>query len=124
VLIEIAPPSLIAEGSEVKGSLTFHSYTQVFGIVDGDVTQRSLEPLQIGKSGWVHGGISSQGPVLVEGRVEGDIESATHIRLMPTAIVRGVLSAPSIEIRPGALIDGELRMEDAPPVRNLIPQAA
>jgi cytoskeletal protein CcmA (bactofilin family) len=124
MLIEISPPSLIAEGSRAQGTLTFFSSTQVFGVVDGDVVQQSLEPLQIGKTGWIHGDIQSQGPVLVEGRVEGNIESATQIRLMPTAIVRGVLSAPSVEIRPGALIDGELRMEASPAVRNLVPKAA
>jgi cytoskeletal protein CcmA (bactofilin family) len=124
MLIEIAPPSLIAEGSRVKGTLTFHSSTQVFGIVEGDVIQESLEPIQVGKTGWIHGDIHSQGPVLIEGRIEGDIRSATHIRLMPTAMVQGVLSAPSIEIRPGALLDGELRMHNPPSVRSLVPQAA
>lgn len=124
MLIEIAPPSLIAEGSQIKGSLTFHSSTQVYGIVEGDVIQESLEPIQVGKSGWVHGDIIAQGPVLIEGRIEGDIRSATHIRLMPTAVVQGTLSAPSIEIRPGALIDGQLRMESPAGVRNLVPQAA
>jgi cytoskeletal protein CcmA (bactofilin family) len=124
MLIEIAPPSLIAEGSQVKGTLTFHSCTQVFGVVDGDVIQESLEPLQVGKSGWIHGDILAKGPVLVEGRVEGDIRSSTHIRLMPTAMVQGVLSAPSIEIRPGALMDGELKMETPARVHDLVPQAA
>ncbi len=124
MLIEIAPPSLIAEGSLLKGTLTFHSSTQVFGIVEGDVIQESLEPIQVGKSGWIHGDIRARGPVLIEGRIEGDIHSATHIRLMPTAMVQGTLSAPSIEIRPGALIDGQLEMEKPKPVRDLVPQAA
>ncbi len=124
MLIEIAPPSLIAEGSQVRGTLTFHSCTQIFGVVDGNVIQMSLEPLQVGKSGWIHGDVQSQGPVLVEGRIEGNIQSATHIRLMPTAMVQGVLNAPSIEIRPGALMDGELRMEKTGKLRNLVPQAA
>ncbi len=124
MLIEIAPPSLIAEGSQIKGSLTFHSCTQVFGVVDGDVIQESLEPIQVGKSGWIHGDIIAQGPVLVEGRIEGDIRSATHIRLMPTAMVQGTLSAPSIEILPGALIDGELKMEKTIALRDMVPQAA
>lgn len=124
MLIEIAPPTFIAEGSRVEGTLTFFSCSQIFGVVDGDVIQQSLEPLQVGRTGWVHGNLISQGPVLVEGRVEGDIQSATHIRLMPTAVVRGCLNSPSIEIRPGALIDGELAMEKAPVLRDLLPQAA
>lgn len=124
MFIEIAPSSLIAEGSRVEGTLTFFSATQVFGLVNGELVQQSLEPLQIGKTGWIHGGIHSQGPVLVEGLVEGDIDSATQIRLLSTAVVRGRLSAPSIEIRPGAVLDGETNMARPPVREELLPRAA
>lgn len=113
MLIEIAPPSFIAEGSRTEGTLTFFSGTQVFGLVEGNLIHQSLEPLQIGKTGWIHGAIQAQGPVLIEGRVEGDIRSATQIRLLPTATVRGTLSAPTIEIRAGAQVEGDLHMETA-----------
>lgn len=115
MMIEIAPPTLIAEGSRVQGSLTFFSHTQIFGVIEGDVSQQSLETLNIGRTGWVNGTISSQGPVMVEGKVDGDIVSATQIKLLPTATVRGRLIAPSISIRAGAVFEGELRMAQKAP---------
>lgn len=111
MLIEIAPPTLIAEGTRAQGSLTFFSSTQVFGVVEGELLQQSLEPLNIGKTGWVNGAIVSQGPVIVEGRVDGNIKSHTQIRLLPTATVHGQLIAPSISIRPGAVFEGDLVMD-------------
>jgi cytoskeletal protein CcmA (bactofilin family) len=110
MVIEISPPTLIAEGTRVQGSLTFFSNTQVFGVVEGDLLQQSLEALQVGKGGWVNGSITSQGPVVIEGRVDGSISSTTKIRLLPTATVRGSLDAPQIEILAGAIFEGELHM--------------
>jgi cytoskeletal protein CcmA (bactofilin family) len=80
-------------------------------VVEGDVTQQSLESLQIGKTGWVNGSIQSQGPVLIEGRVDGQVHSSTKIKLMPTASVHGALTAPAVEIKPGAVFEGELKMK-------------
>lgn len=115
ILTEIPSPTLIAEGTRVQGALTFYSSTQVFGIVDGELIQQSLEMLQIGRTGWVNGNIAARGPILIEGRVDGNVESSTQIRILPTATIRGCLKAPVIEIRAGALFDGELKMQAAEP---------
>ena len=113
MVLEVNPPTLIAEGTRVQGSLTFFSSTQVFGIVEGELLQQSLEVLQIGKTGWVNGDVTSRGPVLVEGRVDGNVNSSTQIRLSPTATVHGRLNAPSIEIKAGAVFEGEMKMKIA-----------
>ncbi len=108
---EMVPPTLIAEGSRMQGTLTFTSHTHIFGVVEGDVLQQTLESVHVGRNGWVNGAINSQGPVFVEGRVDGNITSNTQIQLLPTATVRGRLSAPSIAIRAGAIFEGDLEME-------------
>jgi cytoskeletal protein CcmA (bactofilin family) len=108
---EISAPSVIAEGTKLQGEVTFESAVNMCGIMEGDLIQQSSEVLQIGRNGFVHGNIRSQGPVLVEGRVEGDIVSMTAIVLSRTCIVRGHLTAPKIEMRPGALLDGEFQVE-------------
>src|SRR5580658_24150 len=102
MIAEISPPTLIAEGTQLQGTLTFVSGVQVFGTVEGHLDQQSLEPLHVGSTGWVNGAINSQGPVIVEGRVDGDITSSTRIRLLPSAVVTGTLIAPAIDIRAGA----------------------
>jgi cytoskeletal protein CcmA (bactofilin family) len=110
MFVEISPPTFIAEGTRLHGNLAFISGTQVFGQVEGDIAHESLEPLHVGKTGWVHGTITATGPVLVEGRVDGDIRSLTRVRLLPSAVVRGSIVAPSVEIRAGARFEGELAM--------------
>lgn len=116
---EVSFPTLIAEATNLAGDVTFSSTAHVFGVVEGDVRQHALEPLQIGKSGWIHGNIRSQGMVVVEGRVDGDIICATRIQLLPTATVRGRLSAPSVQIRAGAIFEGEMQMTSVIPKASL-----
>ncbi len=113
MIVEIQAPTLISEGTRVKGSLTFCSATQVFGLVEGEVHQETLETLHIGRTGWVTGGITAQGPIVVEGRVDGDVHSLTRVRLLPTAVVLGEIHAPTVEIRNGAFFEGSLKMRVA-----------
>lgn len=116
---EISAPSVIAEGTKLQGEVTFESAVNMCGTMEGDLIQQSGEVLQIGRNGFVHGNIKSQGPVVIEGRVEGDIVSLAVIVLLRTAVVRGHLNAPKIEMRPGALLDGELRVETEKKTRRI-----
>ena len=122
MVTRISPPTIIAEGSRTQGSLTFFSATQVFGLVEGEISQQSLEPLQIGKTGWVHGTIHSEGPVIVEGRVDGTIRSSTLIRVSRSATIHGSLDAPAIEISAGSFVEGDLcmkqKLKHLTPLRN------
>lgn len=110
MLKETPVPSLITEGTTVKGELNFCAPVVVQGTVEGILWQDSPYQLQVGHNGWVRGSIHSKGPVVISGRVEGDVFSSCSIRLTATASVKGCISAPSIELRPGALLDGELNM--------------
>lgn len=123
MLNKIIPPTLIGEGCKSQGSLLFAAEAEVSGIVEGDLDQESTESLQIGKSGWIRGSIRSRGPVLIEGRVEGSVESKMKIHLGPTATVLGSLHAPSICVDAGALFEGEVEMRVAHQTsRNLGPR--
>src|SRR4051794_24140907 len=110
MLEEISVPSLIAEGSRIQGELTFFSAVSIFGVVEGEIIQQSSATLQVGRNGWVYGTLRAQGPIIVEGRVEGEVISSSSIRLAATAVVKGRLIAPNVEIRAGAIFEGELAM--------------
>jgi cytoskeletal protein CcmA (bactofilin family) len=110
MLKQIEMPTMIAEGTRIQGELTFYSGVAIFGIVEGDIIQQSRDILQVGRNGWVNGTLRSQGPVVIEGRVEGEVFSSTSIRLTATAVVKGKLVAPAVDVRPGALFEGELTM--------------
>lgn len=106
---ESSTPSLVSEGSHLKGEVTFFSEAGVYGVVEGIVKQQSSEEVRIGRGGWVRGGVDSVGPVVVEGKIEGDIVSKTKIELSSSAIVTGSLCSPRIFIAPGAIFEGECR---------------
>ena len=104
---QVSPPTLLAEGTKLRGSVTFYSTTNIFGMIEGDVDCQCNEVLQIGKSGWIYGNVISRGPIVIEGRVDGDVKSTSAIRLLASADVRGRLEAPGIEVRSGAMFNGE-----------------
>ena len=110
MLSKESPPTIITEGSQSQGSLSFFAKAYIFGTVEGEVLQQSLEPIIIGRTGWVHGSISSQGPVVISGKVNGNIYSATLIQLQPTAEVTGTLVAPALDVQGGASFNGETVM--------------
>ncbi len=99
--------SHIAEGSRIRGDLYFFADAEVYGTVEGNIHQESLEHLAVGPLGWVHGHIHAEGPVIVGGRVDGEIRSSTLIRILPTARIDGNLSCPTVEVQPGAIVNGQ-----------------
>lgn len=107
-------PTLLAEGTRVRGDMHFTAQVQIYGTVEGSVLQESLESLLVGPSGWVHGSITAKGPVLIEGRVDGDIVSETRIRLLPSAKVFGSVLAPAVEVQPGARLEGSVAIRKVP----------
>lgn len=106
MITKLSTPSHIAEGSRVRGDLYFFSEAEVFGTVEGNIRQESLESLAVGQFGWIHGSIRSAGPVLVSGRVDGEIVSDTQVKVLSTARIEGKICAPSIEVRFGAVVNG------------------
>ncbi|MBI1859698.1 MAG: polymer-forming cytoskeletal protein [Deltaproteobacteria bacterium] len=111
MITKLSPPSHIAEGSRVRGDLYFFSEAEVFGTVEGNIRQESLEPVSIGQFGWIHGNVKSTGPIIISGRVDGEVSSDTQVRILPTARIEGNVRAPSIEIRSGAVVNGTFDTE-------------
>lgn len=108
---ETSAPTFVSEGTRIQGSVTLLSAATVHGVVEGNVLQQSIETLQIGRTGWVHGSVESLGPIFIEGRVEGDIVCRSGVRLAPTAIVTGKIAAPTIDISIGARVNGEFTIK-------------
>jgi cytoskeletal protein CcmA (bactofilin family) len=105
---EISPGSFLAEGTRIRGTLTFVSSASVYSVIEGDVFQQSVESLHIGKKGWIHGSVRSLGPIVVEGRVEGDLTAESKVHVTPSGVVNGVIYAPSISVDPGAQLNGQI----------------
>jgi cytoskeletal protein CcmA (bactofilin family) len=124
MLTEIPSFTVVAEGSRTQGSISFCSQCIILGLIEGNVFQHSHETLTLGKSGWIRGDITSQGAVSISGRVEGNIFSTTKITILETAIITGTLICPSIEIRPGAVLESDILMHWSPSQQSHKPIAA
>ncbi len=115
---ETLTPTIIAEASHLHGDFIFKTAGIVRGIVEGHLHNESHETLRISREAWVRGTITSLGPVVIEGKVEGDINSQQRIELSPHANVNGLLNAPNLIIHPGASVDGDFKMTQS----SILPQ--
>lgn len=107
---KVTVPTIFSEGSRLNGDLAFEGSAQIFGSLEGNIEHRSLETLHIGKTAWIHGNIVSSGPVIVEGRVEGNITSSTKVRVLGSAVIQGDIHAPRVEVRPGAQMETHFKV--------------
>ncbi len=124
MLSEVSTPTLIAEATRLQGDITFLSGASIFGLIEGNIIQQSSEEISIGKSGWIFGSINSQGPVYIEGKVEGNVVSSHKIKLFSSAMVMGKLTAPTIELLAGAIFQGEFEMRVTDKTDSELPQRA
>lgn len=106
------PPirSLVGEGMVVRGDLRFTEGLRIDGEVHGDVTAdgdgRSI--LVVSDNARVHGKVNAS-HVIISGEVRGPIHSSEVLELQPKARVTGDVRYETLEMHPGALVEGELR---------------
>ncbi len=106
------PPirSLVGEGVVISGPVSFTDGLRVDGQIHGDVIGAEASPsiVVIGPQATVHGKVKAA-HVIIGGAVMGPVESDVLVELQPSARVTGTIRYESLEMHPGALVDGELR---------------
>ena len=106
------PPirTLIGEGTVVRGELRFSEGLRIDGEVIGDVVASGDLPtmLVISEKARVTGRVRG-GHVIINGQVNGPIQSDELLELQPQARIVGDVRYEVLEMHQGATIDGELR---------------
>ena len=106
------PPirSLIGEGTVVQGELRFDQGLRIDGEVRGDVIagDSAASLVVISEKAKVIGRVHAA-HVIVNGEVQGPIESHELLELQPKARVVGDIRYEALEMHQGAQVDGELR---------------
>ena len=106
------PPirTLIGEGTQIQGELRFTDGLRIDGEVVGDVIAVGDAPsiLVISEKARVTGRVRG-GHVIVNGQVNGPIQSNELLELQPQARIVGDVRYEVLEMHQGATIDGELR---------------
>ena len=106
------PPirSLVGEGTVVQGHLRFTDGLRIDGEVIGDVMAqgegRSI--LVISGNARVHGKVSAS-HVIINGEMWGPLHCTELLELQPKARVVGNVRYETLEMHPGATVEGELK---------------
>jgi cytoskeletal protein CcmA (bactofilin family) len=106
------PPikSLIAEGSQINGNITFSDGLRVDGSVSGHIraSDEMASILVISESASVVGEVSAD-HIIVNGSVKGPVHARLMLELQPKARIEGDVQYTALEMHQGALITGQLR---------------
>lgn len=106
---------VLGRGATYRGDLVFQGRVRVEGILVGAVSSDDL--LEIGPTGKVQGEIDVA-QALIAGEVDGVLRVRERCTLLESAIVRGRVITPWIDVRMGAQLRAELivdRRETEPP---------
>lgn len=107
---EISAINIIAQGTQLEGSILTNGDCRIDGVVKGNVTSKAK--IIIGRSGKVDGNITCAN-IDIEGTVNAETLNVTElIFLKETANVVGNISANKIAIEPGAEFSGNCKMHN------------
>jgi cytoskeletal protein CcmA (bactofilin family) len=106
------PPikSLIAEGSEITGNITFTDGLRVDGCIIGDIRagDEVASILVISEIASISGAVIAD-HIIINGSVKGPIHARKMLELQPKARIEGDVEYAALEMHQGALITGQLR---------------
>ena len=96
----------IGKSVVIKGELSGSEDLYVDGTVDGTV-ELATHRFIVGPSGQVRAGVNAKG-VVIEGKLEGNIQAGERVELRKSASVTGNIAAPRIAIEEGAYFKGKI----------------
>ena len=101
--------TLVAAGTTVCGNITFAGNVEIEGRVEGDIESIDTEHgvVTVLADGVVEGRIRAP-DVIINGKVEGDVISDSHVALAARAMVTGNVFYHLIEMVKGAQVNGKL----------------
>ena len=102
--------SLIAEGSQIVGNITFTDGLRVDGSIVGNIHAGAdvASILVISEIASITGEIVAD-HIIINGSVKGPIHARKMLELQPKARIEGDVEYAALEMHQGALITGQLR---------------
>lgn len=108
----------------IKGELSGSEDLYLDGTVEGNI-ELPGNNLMVGPNGRVRAGIRASG-VIIEGKVDGDIEASERVELRKTAVLTGSIVTQRVSIEDGAYFKGgvDVKRQAAQPRPEAKPVAA
>lgn len=98
----------IGKSVVVKGELSGSEDLYVDGQVEGSIALKG-NSLTVGPNGQVKASVDAKG-VVVQGKLDGNIQASDWVDLRKSAIVTGDISAQRISIEEGAYLKGKVEI--------------
>src|SRR3984885_11344351 len=108
-----APPTVIGAESVFVGNIRGAGHFVVAGEVHGDGEIQG--GLSLSATGSWHGFVQAQ-QAIVAGKITGGLSVRDKLEIGYTAVIRGKVSARTIAIAKGAIVDGEIEVTSGAPV--------
>jgi len=93
----------------VKGELSGSEDLYVDGQVEGSIALKG-NSLTVGPNGQVKASVDAKG-VVVQGKLDGNIQVSDRVELRKSAVVNGDISAQRISIEEGAFLKGKVDIQ-------------
>jgi cytoskeletal protein CcmA (bactofilin family) len=101
----------IGKSVVVKGELSGSEDLYLDGQVEGSIALKGNN-LTLGPNGQIKGSVEAKG-VVVQGKLEGNIQAGDRVDLRKSAVVNGDISAQRISIEEGAFLKGKVEIHRA-----------
>lgn len=99
--------AFVGEEVTFKGTIRYQGTVRVDGRLEGEI--HTDGNLIIGQKAVITATIQA-GTITCQGRITGDIEAASQVRLLNPAVFNGSITTPSISIDEGVLFNGTCHM--------------
>jgi len=106
-----ATVSLLGEGVEIVGEVSFTQGVKIDGVIKGNV--RSNASLVVGSKGRVEADISAR-RISIGGEFRGTVHASERVEILRDGKVFGDLYTPCLIIEAGAVFEGKCNMSKAP----------
>jgi cytoskeletal protein CcmA (bactofilin family) len=97
-----------SEDVEFQGKISFTTKTEIHGKFQGEIQAEG--PLVIGPTAVIKANIQASAPVLIEGKVKGNVKSSEKVELRNNAHLLGDVNAPKFILQEGAVFVGNSTM--------------
>jgi cytoskeletal protein CcmA (bactofilin family) len=108
-----APPTLIGAGVQFRGDIIAPGAVMLSGTVQGDGDVGGM--LTIARDAHWEGQVRARSGV-VAGRLTGSIAVSDRLEVGSAAVIKGTVSAKSLAIARGAVIEGDILVTSGEPV--------
>ena len=105
--------SLLGQGSEFEGKLTFLGMVRIEGRFSGEI--RSTDTLVVAAGGEVRGKLDVGTLIVTGGLVEAEVTAHQGVELHPAGRLIGEVRTPSFQIEKGAVFQGQSQMPEEEP---------